>query len=273
MTEGIEAASAARELPGLATRTGEDGAATAEGTPPAGHAGAPGGMGAAGRGPRPSVSKAVAHVLERDAVAREGLARGIVNLRALSRALIEAQGWTASEEAVLSALRRHAATGRSGAAPGARAALARAHLRTRSRMGTLLLPRTRQARALLGLHLHALEGPGDDGIVVIETPKGIKLILSEERFPGALRALAEVGVREGARGLTLVELALPPEARQAPGAFALACGTLAGEGVPVVEAFMGASEFVLLVPERETLHAYEALHALVGRSGEPPRSR
>lgn len=55
------------------------------------------------RGP---VAKEVDVALGQDPVAREALQRGIVNLRALSRWLIRTRGWNASEEAVLSALRR-----------------------------------------------------------------------------------------------------------------------------------------------------------------------
>ncbi|HLE46754.1 MAG TPA: hypothetical protein VI818_00540, partial [Candidatus Thermoplasmatota archaeon] len=56
--------------------------------------------------PRSALPKQVQQVFERDGVVNEAVARGIVNYRALARWIMEVTGVEASEDAVLSAIRR-----------------------------------------------------------------------------------------------------------------------------------------------------------------------
>lgn len=216
--------------------------------------------------------------LRQDGVVREALRRGIVNQRALARWLLERNGWEATEEAVLSALRRALAEVETSPLERAEAIFARAHLNMRSHVGIIKLSKTSEVQRLLPKLFDVVDYTKGEALRIIQSERSVKILLDEVNMPHVLRLLRNEHVEETTRRVTEINVVLPMESKTTPGIGALMMNALALQGINILEFVTGIPEVLLFVAEDDALAAYEALANLIqgadasGRKAGPARA-
>lgn len=208
------------------------------------------------------ISRLLARKIEQDSALAEVLARGVVNLRALARWLIRTNHWAATEDAVLSALRRYVASSRKeSSVEQARALLSRAHLNTRSRVCLVTLPKSKGVQQAVGSLITSLDYSKGEILRLIQTERGIKVLIDETNLPKLQRAVG-ASVQSVEHNLTELNVVVSEETMQTPGVLALIFGAIASRGINVVESVSGLPEHLVFVAEKDAMDAYDALAAL-----------
>lgn len=212
------------------------------------------------------ISDEVAAHLSHDVIVQEALARGIVNRRALARWLID-NGVPGSEEAVLSAIRRHAETGNGTRLKPAYELLSGAHLNIRSGMCVILLDKRPTVQKELPRLFEAVDYSKGEALRVIHGKRSIKVILDEMNQEPVVDMVPDHHVQEVLEGLAEVHLVADNGPLDVPGVFGLISTTLGLAGINIVEIVCGSPEVVIVVQGQKALQAYEKLDALVDRAG------
>lgn len=203
---------------------------------------------------RMSVAEQVRRALAQNPALSHALELGVLNLRATARHMRK-NSVRASEDAILSALRRLRADEPSVKSPTGILAQARILVVEPVASVTVSWRRARGATetALDPEILRSLSPRWQ-----VQSPDGLRLIVDEDRLDSAntIFRLPEIQVR---RNLAEIDVRLPLDARPVPGVLALACQRLASAGVNIVETVDGFGHHTFLVPREESSRASLAL--------------
>lgn len=213
----------------------------------------------------PSIALSVSRYLDEDLILREVLDRGILNLRRAARWLIEREGWDATEEAVVSALRRHAGTSDGARLEEARGLVARAGPGVRSRLARLSVARWGPTGSVLR-GLGDVVGP-EDLVGVLPGETRFQVLVDDERCEGVLGALGRERVQAVRRDVALVRVAFPGvngTSGAVHGAAAIVLSAMVQGGVDVLDVFSCGGEWVFVVPGAEAVRAYDVVSRTVG---------
>lgn len=208
------------------------------------------------------VAAAVKRELDSDLPAREMLSRGAVNLHALARWMIRENRWTASEEAVVAALKRYPARQSASTLGPAREMMRNIRLDTRARLTALALKSDETTIEAVAAAVRATDYAAGQRIRVISGDNGLKVILDGERAERLADTLGADRVREVKRNMTELVLQAPARARGMPGILALITSALALRGVSIEDIADGVRQTNIYVAERDGAIAYEVLAAL-----------
>ena len=208
------------------------------------------------------MTAAVKRELDSDLPAREMLSRGAVNLRALARWMIKENGWSASEEAVVAALRRYPARESASTLGPAREMMRHIRIDTRSRMSALAVKSDAHAMAAIAEAARTLDAQAGQRLRVISGEHGLKVIVDGDRVEALVEVLGAARVIESKHNMTELVLQAPARARTMPGILALVTSALALRGISIEEVADGVRQTNLYVSERNAVAAYDALAAL-----------
>lgn len=220
-----------------------------------------------------STAQAVKNALRQDGVIREALRRGVVNQRALARWLIDEHGWDASEEAVLSAIRRHADDIEEDVHSDAKQVISRAHVNMRSQIGIVKMSKNQAVQKALPGMFDLVDYTKGEALRIVQSERSVKVIVDESNVPAVRERVAEDHVREILRNLTEINLVLPMESKNTPGLGALIMTTLGLHKINVLELVTGIPEVLFFVSEEEALEAYEAIDNLIDRANDHAESQ
>ena len=218
----------------------------------------------------PSLPKRVHEIFQADGVLHEVVRRGLVNYRALSRWMIASHELNASEDAVLSAIRRMKQTPGFDPFKPARTLLAQCHVNVRSRACQVMIGKAEEARRKLPQMVQLVDLSKGEMLYFTWGEFGLKVLLDEVNV-GSLENLFGSAVKKVVRHLSAVTVVEPEQGLNTPGVLALMSETLALRGINVVDAVYGYPDYIFFVKESEALKAYEALGALLNSC--QPRAR
>lgn len=208
------------------------------------------------------VTRAVTRELDSDLTAREMISRGAVNLRALARWMIKENGWIASEEAVVAALRRYPARESASTLGPAREMMRHIRIDTRSRISALTVRTDAHSATVLADLLRAIDAASGQRIRIISGDHGFKVIVDGDRVGALVEALGTARVVESKHNMTELVLQAPARARNMPGILALVTSALALRGISIEDIADGVRQTNIYVAEKNAVAAYETLAAL-----------
>jgi hypothetical protein len=212
-----------------------------------------------------STAEQVAQILSRDGVAREGLRRGIINVRALARWMIATHGWAASEEAVLSALRRNPQT-IAPPDPNLKRILQTSHIDTTSNVCSVMLKGGLGTLPLGAPLSRLLKAENAQVFRLILSNDNARLVVHSDQLPAVKRALSGM-IDEVREGLTEISINQTKESLGAPGVVAYIVGALSFQGINFFGIVRHKLALQLLVNEGDTARALHALGGVIGPKG------
>lgn len=203
--------------------------------------------------------EAVERHIEMDAPLADTLARGIANVRRTARWLIEEHDWDASEEAVVSAIRRYAE--RYPTAPLTRERKLLNETQVDIRTGLALITVSR------GYTLH--EGAPDlwatmrpyDVFGVLPSRRRFRFLVEKKSIEAVQERLPAGVVKEIVEPVAAIKLALPGSNREM-GVMSQVVGALIHRGIDVHEVVTCLQEVAMVVAGRMAVQAYEVAAAL-----------
>lgn len=209
----------------------------------------------------PSTVERVERYLEGDLIIERALDRGVLSLRRASRWLIEHNEWETTEEAVVSALRRHEPTNsRAGVEDGYELLRGtRTGLRTDLALVTTRRDDGVQERIKQALDRH----PARDTHGVMAGTRTVSYVVEDTVAADLAKRCADQieGIEQP---LSRLLVHLPADDPAAPVALGILLNTLSHRGVQVHAVSSSDSEYALLVPGRFTNEADDVLLHLRG---------
>jgi aspartokinase len=206
-----------------------------------------------------SIYQVVTESLETDTIVREALRLDIVNHSALARRLIETHGWTAAEEAVITAIRRFRAKMGESEQGRAKEVLSMGRLHMRSRIAIVKVSKSKEAQRLIPRLFDLVDYMKGETLRITQSDRSLKVFVDETKLEAVLQVLSAQRVEHVGRGLTEIRFVGPPECAGTPGVVALCLAAIAQRGVSLVEILSDMPEVLIFIEEESASQAYEAL--------------
>lgn len=201
--------------------------------------------------------------LQRDPALADILIRGIANLRRTARWLINEHGWDATEEAVVSGLRRYADKHSVPPLWADRAQLEATRVGLRTGLALLSVDRSFELHEAMKGVWSAI-GPFDC-TAVLPGRRHLRLVVDRFDLDDVRDALPRRSVDEIVAPLSAVELHLPRREHVdcEMGVLTHVVGVLVHQGIAIQDLATCEPECLLFVPEDQAVEAYELANQLV----------
>lgn len=169
--------------------------------------------------------------LEKDLILKEALARGILNVRRAARQLIEKRGWDATEEAVVSALRRYEPDPHVDL-DNVFDLLSKTHKTAQTGLVIISIERTYESLSKLTAITEAIAT--EDPLGFLPDDERLNIIAEEANTLSILKALHPEKPIEIHQDVAEIELEFPEKTPLCSAAIAVALHLLGHQGVEVV---------------------------------------
>lgn len=210
--------------------------------------------------------EAVNYHLETDPAVADALRRGLINLRRTARWMIDEYGWPATEEAVVSALRRYRDERLGPVVWSTRPLLYNAGVELRDGLALVTVPRVPEVyRNVFNAWLDS-GGTGPLGVLPGKTRT--RLLVEEREVDGISAALGPGVIRETLAPVALIRLVLHCD-QERGSLVGLVLNALAHHGVEIVEIVSCDPEWLVLVHDKQILEAHRVISALTNRDRVP----
>jgi hypothetical protein len=211
----------------------------------------------------PHTPDVVREIIERDGAVRSTLARGILNIRALSRFIqrqvSEDGGPELSLDAIISAVRRYPSQASKHAPQRIGRLLQK--LTMRNKIIDVAIRNDPQIPAALGRIAAQIDYSRGETFRIVAGVESIRVML-DEKNADKLSLLPKGKVLKTARDLAEIIVSLPEVAERTPGVVATVTTELAMNGINMIEFMSCVPELILVVEEKDALRSYELLEQL-----------
>lgn len=207
-----------------------------------------------------SLGEEVKNIIDRDPVIRNGLARELVNIRALARYMQIEHGVTASIDAIISAVRR---------LPVKESAI------KINALGKLILKLTMKNRIVdvailndpeIPRILSKFSGEIDYGrgetYRIVAGVDTVRLVIDEKNLSKLTSLMPKKSIRNIAFNLSEIIVLLDESTEKTPGVLAVVAEEVAIKGINIVEFMSCIPELIIVIDERDALSCYESLQRL-----------
>lgn len=208
--------------------------------------------------------EAVERYLETDLVLNEALARGFVSIRRAARWLIESQDWDATEEAVVSALRRYDAP-ETLDVEEALHLLQSSELTSRSELALITFPRTQDVMGKLPEIARAVHPK--ETLVTLPERKRVTIVVDDRNTDAIVSILGSEVIEDVEQRLVRLNLSFPEASRAAAAAVGVVVNLLGYRGVDVLCLFGTLPSSSFLVRKKESEIAYGLLADWTSQDG------
>lgn len=209
--------------------------------------------------------EAVRRHLEEDPALVDVLLRDLVNLRRTARWLIADHGWDATEEAVVSALRRYREGGGDEAVWAAREDLRSSELELRDGLALVSIPRTPEIQRTSLEAWFDTDGTGLIGVLPGRTET--RLLVEERSVRDLTEEAGALSIRDVEAPVAVLRVVSPDTSKDA-GLLSLVLGALAHHRIDPIEVTSCNPEWLLVIPDRKVLDAHGILGGLTKESSD-----
>ncbi len=210
-----------------------------------------------------NINKDVSRYLDNHLTIKKNLADEIINIRALSKKIIQDLQLRCSLNAVISAIRRyHLDAKEKENLPQIYGALKKAKISTRTKLASLLLKKKELVRDRLAKLYTKIDFAGGDTFQIFEVNKYIKIILDERALEEAKKLFSETDIVSTEKDLGELTIIYTPEITKTPGVFALLANELAANNISIVDSMICHSEHLIILKENDLQNGFNVLFNL-----------
>jgi hypothetical protein len=208
-----------------------------------------------------SAGELVRNTIERDPVVGFGLARGLVNHRALARAMEAEAPAGVSFEALLSAIRRYPL--RKNYEKRERVGRMISKLALKNKVAVLSLKNDSDTQRIIARFSDEVNYSAGETFRVISALDYVSVTLDTKNADRLEMRVPKSAIRKKTGGLAELTVEMKSEVEESPGALAAIVGELALNEVNIRQlTSVGPGRVIVLVNETEALKSYQALEAL-----------
>ncbi len=209
-----------------------------------------------------SITQRVARLIGQDPILRGALDREIVNMNGLARYLIERHDLDASEQAVVSAIRRYDDdTALEKRHETAREVIQRSlDVTVTSNITRVTLDKTKEKQGAVEQATGLVDYEHGEIMLVIQGEQKIKLLFNEKNKHTVLDVF---DTPESVHNqIAEISIQLPDDAMQTPGVLSLLSTELMLQGINIVETMSCLPEMLFFVDQDDVTEAYDTLFSL-----------
>lgn len=195
----------------------------------------------------------VERYIQTDLALHDALSRGFLNVRRAARWLIDTHRWDATEEAVVSALRRYEAPATVDM-EAARHLLRATNLTAETGLAIVRMPRKADYIRSIAKVIETI-GPADT-LAIITERKHYTVLLEDQSTEAALVALQPEVPDLTVRGVTSIELVFPEDGSLASTALAMIINVFGHKSLDVLAVYGALPESSIVVPDEQASQAY-----------------
>ncbi|HLD76239.1 MAG TPA: hypothetical protein VI874_04420 [Candidatus Norongarragalinales archaeon] len=214
-----------------------------------------------------NINNAVWKLIDADPSIQLDLDREIVNVRALARYCVK-QGIGASENALISAIRRYPKSKTRPWYDQARRVLAQSHVSAKSQIVYIELNKGDALTAVLPELLPMVRYEKGETFRILQGEESIRLLVDEKNADRMLEKIPAKSVLNMHRNLGELNVHLPSMAGKTPGVVYVVSGELARNNINMYEMLGGAPELLIFIAERDLMSAYKVLFELCNAKGK-----
>ena len=214
-----------------------------------------------------SAGDLVREVIERDGVVRNGLARGLINHRALARSIQEGAGSEESFDAILSAIRRYPLE----LSSTKRRAVGRLMLKLslKNRVAVLSLKNEREVPKAIAKFSEQVNYANGETFRVVSSLDAVSVTLDSRNADRLESSVPKQFVIRKLENLAELTVAMDLEIEKTPGVISTIASELAANDVNIRQlASVGPGRVLILVDEKDALNGYRALEGLSREAGK-----
>ena len=203
----------------------------------------------------------VRNTIERDPVVRFGLARGLVNHRALARAIQAETRTDVSFDALLSAIRRYPL--RKSTEKRGQVGQMITKLAVKNRVAVLSLRNQSETQSAIARFSEEVNYSGGETFRVVSSMDYVSVTLDTKNADVFETHIPKFIIRRKMSGLAELTIEMKAEVEDSPGALAASVGEIALNDVNIrLLTSVGPGRFIVLVIESDAMNAYQALETL-----------
>jgi hypothetical protein len=208
-----------------------------------------------------NVTEIVRRTVEQDAALRKDLARGLINIRALSRYIQETEKEEEpSVDALISAIRRYPIKESSDVQQRIGGLLRK--LTMRNKIADISIWNDPQIPEALGKFASEVDYGRGGTFRFVAGVESIRVVLDEKKVDEIRRLIPAKSIRKVVSGLTEIIVSLAEEAEMTPGVVSVLTTELTMQGINMIEFMSCVPELVIVVDEKDGLKAYESIESL-----------
>lgn len=210
-----------------------------------------------------NIQNEVTNFIEQDVSIRRGLARGLLNTRALAMYIHQNLHFSCTIDAVISAIRRYEGSQESKDDIKKRYQLiASAKVSSRTRMISVLLKKEVEVRTALTKLYSKVDFSKGEVIRILEVSQFIKIIIDETNFHEVEKLFSKKDIVTIEKKLGEISLIYPDEVANTPGVFAALSSELALSNISIIDGVICGNEHIFIVNENDLMKALEAMHRI-----------
>jgi hypothetical protein len=203
----------------------------------------------------------VRRTVEQDAALRKDLARGLINVRALSRYIQETErSEEASIDALISAIRRYPIKESVNVQQRIGGLLRK--LTMRNKIADIAIWNDPEIPEALGKFASEVDYGRGETFRFVGGVESIRVVLDEKKVDEIRRLIPAKSVRKVVSGLTEIIVSLAEEAEMTQGVVSALTTELTLQGINMIEFMSCVPELVIVVDEKDGLKAYESIENL-----------
>lgn len=213
-----------------------------------------------------SASEIVRNIMEKDPVIRNGLARGLINVRALARYIQVATREDTTLEALVGAIRRYPVKETAAKYRAAGGIIAKLGLK--NKVNEVIIRNDSELPGLLGRFAQEVDYARGETFSIVSGAQAVRVVIDSSNVDKLIKMMPKKHVLKVVRNLAavIVTCAEPPEGTI--GVNAAIFGEIAMEGINVEDFVQSLPDGLIIVDEKDSLKAYQALERLsIGYAG------
>jgi len=205
---------------------------------------------------------AVRRLIEKDGVVRNGLARGLINIRALARYVQVTTSHDASLEAIVAAIRRYPI--RRVAAKYEKAGKLLTRLALKNKIVDVAIRNDPSIPLALAKFSTDVDYGRGDSFRVVAGVDVVKVVVDEKNLSKLTAVIPKGRIREILRNLAEIIVWTSEGTERTPGVVSAISTELAMNDINNIEFMSCNPQIVIVVEERDAVKSYESLRSLMG---------
>ncbi len=207
-----------------------------------------------------SATEIVRNVIEKDAVVRNGLARGLINVRALARYIQTITREDTTFEALIAAIRRYPIKETAAKRVGVGRLIT--NLSMKNRIVDVIIRNEPGIPGALAKFSEQIDYGRGETLSIGSGSQTVTVVLDSKNLDKLTKLIPKEKVLNIIKDLAMVTVTLAPEHVTTPGVVATMTADFAMEGVNLFDAIHTVPDIIFTVRERDALRIYQAMEKL-----------
>jgi hypothetical protein len=207
-----------------------------------------------------TASEIVRATIETDAVIRNGLARGLVNVRALARYIQVETREEVTFEALVAAIRRYPVKETASKRKGMGSLISK--LGVKNEIDEVTIRNEPEIPALLGKFSEQVDYGRGEIFSIVSGQQIVRVVIDSKNLEKLTRMIPKKDILGVIHNLAAVTFTYRENAIDTPGFLATLFNEIALEGINIKDFLDPSPDGIFIVPEKEAIRGYQALERL-----------